>query len=222
MAERKDILEDFKEYPNDVNLSNGIPDDAKGVLCSKKETGTVIRPKKRWHAVVSYLAACCVLLFVVIVPVALSPKSEKNTIYYSESLTSVVLDDIDQFVSDENLSIHYFKEAVSVENKLYTIIESGENAYIVQDILFVSEIELISIKLYICISSYTYQIFDSYENLNSKSEVKSCEVYYEIENQDTSYITSARFVNNNTRYFVTIKSVEPDGALEKYVGMLLD
>lgn len=217
MAERKDILEDFKEYPNDVNLSNGIPDDAKGVLCNKKET--VIRPKKRWHAVVSYLVACCVLLFVVIVPVALSPKSEKNTIYYSESLTSVVLKDIDQFVSDENLSIHYFQEAVSVENKLYTIIESGENAYIVQDIFLVEDSGFVTITIYICVSPYKYQIFDTYDELSSNKLIDSSEVYYKVVDTD---LVMAKFVDDDIRYYMSIKTTNPDGALEKYVGMLLD
>lgn len=219
MAERKDILEDFKEYPNDVNLSNGIPDDAKGVLCSKKETVTVIRPKKRWHALVSYLAACCVLLFVVIVPVALSPKSEKNTIYYSESLTSVMLEDIDQFVSNENLSIHYIQEAASVENKLYTIIENGENAYIYQEVFLVEDTGFVTITLYICISPYVYKIFDSYDNLSDKIIIANLEISYKNVGQNN---IMAKFTDNDTRYYMMIESAEPDGALEKYVGMLLD
>lgn len=201
------------------------PDLAKKVLAkiNQREATVAFKepaPKWFWFALVGILVAAAV----VFLSVYLTRTTDiKITIYSAEQIEVEEIDNLDNFISDNNLELKLFKDKYTI-NSIAKIKDTGAFAYVTQSFDDIGETGFDSIELKVVIlQNAEFEFYTSYSSLNNSMLLEDIDIQYTILDETTNVRIYACFEYETNSYFLEIRTNDSGTAvLEKYVSQLLN
>ncbi len=227
--------------PNEYERNSDIVQRAIAELERKKSKKSWFQ--RKWKP----LAACCASIafvgFCLAVPyysgasqqpILSSPSSSSEidtppqVVYYDAEQLSyepISISELTTYLTEKSMSILHFKTGAVMDNKLASITETNELAFITQDTMQIG-VGFDKVVLWCVVKENAeFSFYDRYEILNSACSVQNMEIQYDIfentEMQNRQVL--AKFTYNDFDYFLDI-TTEQDGVeqLELYINMLLE
>lgn len=201
------------------------PDLAKKVLekINQRESTVAFKepaPKWFWFALVGILVATAV----VFMSVYLTRTTDiKITIYSAEQIEVEEIDNLDSFISDNNLNLKCFKDKYAI-NSIAKIKDTGEFAYVTQTFDDIGEMGFDGIELkVVLLQNSEFEFYTNYKSLEETAFISDIEVHYAYLNDINIKKFNATFIFDNNSYFLEIRTNDSGTAvLEKYVSQLLN
>lgn len=178
-------------------------------------------PKWFWFALVGILVAAAV----VFLSVYLTRTTDiKITIYSAEQIEVEEIDNLENFISDNNLDLKLFKDKYAI-NSIAKIKDTGAFAYVTQSFDDIGETGFDSIELkVVLLQNAEFEFFTSYSSLNHTTLMANINIQYSIfdDNMNNNRLC-AKFNFEEKTYFLEIRTNDSETAvLEKYINQLLN
>ena len=167
MEDKQDLFDKLMQIKDSYEPD---PDLAKKVLekINQRESTVAFKepaPKWFWFALVGILVAAAV----VFLSVYLTRTTDiKITIYSAESIQVDELENLESFVSENNLDFNYFNDETAI-NKIARVIENNNLAYIEQDLVCIGEtgFDFLNLKV-VLLQNAEFEFYSSFESLNDE------------------------------------------------------
>lgn len=223
MADKKEIEEALKEFPNKAELNMDLVSDAENLTrelyCGQRVQNPRTR-RKIWE--IAVLSLCfCALLVGIIVPLAVrSPAVEPPVIHYYNDgeLVREQLSDVEDFVAQNAVDAKFFSEAE--QTSIYSIIETNTPVIIYQEYNYYDENNYDSVKLEICFTEDKFSRYEIYENLQSIKQIDSIEVKYSISKKNNKSEIFAKCYVDSYYYYFEILSLGGEERIDYYISYL--
>lgn len=220
MKQEQDKWEKLIHLSESYEPNPDLADKVIEKISQKESTAKSKKPKMWWTGIAACFVVCCVSLAIFLPVYFRTPED----IYFSENrLEYLDIGDIDEFVQDNQLQIHYYSYD-TVTTRCTRIIEDNKLAYLMQDMIYVGETGFDMVNLRVVLMQHA--IFDFYENYNSPTSEISCfgiSVDYSVAENNSGNNYKAKFSYKNYDYYLEIKTSDSGtGVLEKYVDLLLN
>lgn len=219
MNEEKDwerLIHITDEYQE---VNSEVPKNAINVINVRFADQKEAESKRKMKIV--FLVFSAIVILVAVISILLSGffHKEEEIIYFDDvDLSSNLVDDLSEILSDNNLNVKYYDNEF-VTNYCTSIIETGQLAYITQNYYDINQFNLIELNIQVISNSY-FQFMNSYEELNSLVTTEFCTVYYNMYLDESR--TYAKFSYDNYNYYMTIESATlSEEQLIEYVKLLL-
>lgn len=222
MEDKQDLFDKLMQIKDSYEPD---PDLAKKVLekINQRESTVAFKkpaPKWFWFALVSILVATAV----VFLSVYLTRTTDiKITIYSAEQIEVEEIDNLDDFISDNNLELKLFKDKYAI-NSIATIKDAGTFAYIIQSFDDIGETGFDSIELkVVLLQNSEFEFHNNYKSLEETVFISDIEVHFAYLNYINDKKLYATFIFDNNSYFLEIRTNDSGTAvLEKYINQLLN
>lgn len=184
--------------------------------------GEVLAAKKRTKILSVCLALAAVLLVGCIFLITFWVNRNDGPRYFDEaSISTEQITDIEAFVDQNSLDFLYYQDGfVLAEYSAHRLEENNQLVYVIQNVMFISEIDFDSVVLGVCFSEDQFQQFDDFTNLNELLNVDGVAVNYKIESISANNIY-ARFTVDDIIYYLSIETSGGAETLQHYVALLL-
>lgn len=201
------------------------PDLAKKVLekINQRESTVAFKepaPKWFWFALVGILVAAAV----VFLSVYLTRTTDiKITIYSAESIQVDELENLESFVSENNLEFNYFKAEIAT-NKVARVIENNILAYIEQDLVCVGDtgFDFLNLKA-VLLKNAEFEFYSNFKTLDKSFIINEISIRYSEYERLEDKMVYANFDFKDNSYFLEINTNDGGTAvLEKYINQLLN
>lgn len=222
MEDKQDLFDKLMQikdsYEPDPDLANKVIEriNQREATVAFKEPA----PKWFWFALVGIIVAAAV----VFLSVYLTRTTDiKITIYSAESIQVNELENLESFVSENNLEINYFKDETAT-NKIARVIENNNLAYIEQDLVCIGDtgFDFLNLKA-VLLKNAEFEFYTSYGSLTNSIILEDIDIQYAILEETTNVRIYARFEYETNAYFLEIRTNDSGTAvLEKYVSQLLN
>lgn len=219
MNEEKDwerLIHITDEYQE---VNSEVPKNAINVINVRFADQKEAESKRKMKIV--FLVFSAIVILVAVISILLSGffHKEEEIIYFDDvDLSSNLVDDLSEILSDNNLNVKYYDNEF-VTNYCTSIIETGQLAYITQNYYDINQFNLIELNIQVISNSY-FQFMNSYEELNSLVTTEFCTVYYNMYLDESK--TYAKFSYDNYNYYMSIESATlSEEQLIEYVKLLL-
>lgn len=222
MEDKQDLFDKLMQIKDSYEPD---PDLAKKVLAkiNQRESTVAFKepaPKWFWFALVGILVAAAV----VFLSVYLTRTTDiKITIYSAESIEFEEMENLEGFISENNLDFIYFNDETAI-NKIARVIENNNLAYIEQDLVCVGEtgFDFLNLKV-VLLQNAEFEFYTSYSSLNQSIIIKDINVQYSIYDDINIQRVCAKFDFEEKPYFLEIRTIDSGTAvLEKYINQLLN
>lgn len=219
MANRQDDWEKLvhiaEEYDPDLDLGNRTVRELKCSPVKKRKKW----PLYRWLSI----AACCLVVIglSVFLPVYFSPRDE--IIYYSsDKIETTEINDISKLQKESGKNFYYFSGSMVV-SRMGKVIQSNEIAYLEQEIMFIGEVGVDAIDIYIVLlQNADFEFTKTYNDATQSMTVLDVAVSYYIRQGENSSVCLAKFTYENVDYYMTITTSNGSAeTIENYVELLL-
>lgn len=222
MEDKQDLFDKLMQIKDSYEPD---PDLAKKVLAkiNQRESTVAFKkpaPKWFWFALVGILVATAV----VFLSVYLTRTTDiKITIYSAEQIEVEEIDNLENFISDNNLELKLFKDKYAI-NSIAKIKDNGAFAYVTQSFDDIGETGFDSIELkVVLLQNAEFEFYSSFNTLNKSTIFQNINVYYTTyESMDNISILAKFYLQDNT-YFLEISTNDSETiVLEKYINQLLN
>lgn len=176
------------------------------------------KARRVWKFVASGAVACG-LCPAVVLPVTLS--SQKPIIYDTNKVTMVMVDDLNVFQQENNLSFLFYEQG-----SLYNYIASAEGklAFVYQGCFLLRDEKLEQVSLYaVLMPNAVFEFQNGFKNLNKSESVGDIKLRYSESKSETGFTYKAEFSYEQYTYYLQIDSSDQSPtAIEYYVNLLLN
>ena len=204
-------------YEPDPDLANKVIEriNQREATVASKEPA----PKWFWFALVGIIVAAAV----VFLSVYLTRADFKITIYSAESIEFEDIEDLNSFISVNDLDFKCFTDKFA-KNSIAKIKDTDTFAYVTQIFDDIGETGFDKIELKIVLlQNAEFEFYSSFESLNDEITVEDIIINYSIYERTDSKSFLAKFVYGINSYFLEIRTNDSSTAvLEKYVSQLLN
>ncbi len=234
MDDKRDIIdeiENFKEqFPLNAEDTKKAEDltrelyGGKAPTHEKEEKGEVLASSRKRNIVIWCVSVflVCALFLGIFLPLILRDGNSDLIYYDNEQIRSSDIDDIDKFMSSNNLEFKYYK-GTSLSNTFQTnyIKTTNQLAFIQQESLVITQNGFDTIILSIVFVEGRFREFDDFEDLTETMEIDGLSVQYLQEEQaNGSCILYASFRLDSLVYYLQVTTQSAEGKLETYIGAL--
>lgn len=220
----EDIFEKLEQIKNDYEPNPDLANNVIQKINQRESTVTFKKPipKWVWYVVCAVLAA---IAFVVIMSVHFTKSDTKITIYTAENIVTDKIDNLQDFVSYNDLEFRFFKENNSA-NFIASIKDTGELAYIIQnfDGIGSSGFDYIDLKV-VLLPNSEFEFYSGFNELTENITVLGLNVDFSCDIEVLSQINhyKAKFVFEDKQYFLEIDTYDSGTeVLEKYINQLIN
>lgn len=210
-----------EEYDPDPNLASEVL-----AKINQRESTVKFRRRLPLFIALALFLACAVFL-AIFLPLYLSPEKPNpnpvEDIFYSEdSITYYTVENIDDFVTENNLNIHYYTNEISL-NQAAHLKENNELVYIAQETYFFTDISADKVILNIVlIPNAEFDFCENYSSLPLTVSVSGISVQYLKDTKDT-FVYRAKFTYEDITYYLEINTVDDSAdKLEEYINILIN
>lgn len=234
MDDKRDIIdeiENFKEqFPlnaEDTKKAEDLTRELYGGNAStheKEEKGEVLASSRKRNIVIWCVSVflVCALFLAIFLPLVLSDR-KNNLIYYNnEQIKFVEVDDIEDFITSNELNFKYFK-GMSLSNTYQAgyITETSQLAFIQQESMVITQSGFDMLGVNVVFIAGRFKEFDDFEDLTETMEIDGLSVQYLQEEQaNGSCILYASFRLDSLVYYLQVTTQSAEGKLETYIGAL--
>lgn len=228
MADKKEIEEALKNFPNEAELNMDLVSDAENLTrelyCGKHASKPRTR-RKIWG--VAVLSLCfCALLVGIIVPLAVrspavdEPVVEPPVIHYfnDKELVKEQIFDVEGFVAQNAVNAKFFSE--SQQSFLFRIKETNIPVIIYQEYNYYDENNYDIIKLEICFSDDQFSRYDRFQNIDDIKNIDDIEVKYSIVPTSNKFKILAKCHVDSYYYYFEILSFGGEERIDYYINYL--
>ncbi len=220
----EDIFEKLEQIKNNYEPNPDLANNVIQKINQRESTVTFKKPipKWVWYVVCAVLAA---IAFVVIMSVHFTKSDTKITIYSAESLEFDKIDNLENFISENNLVFKYYEVSNST-NSIAKIKENNYLAYFIQEFESIgfSGFDYIELNV-VLLQNAEFEFFNYYKDLPNTNYISEIEVNYNIDTDilgDINHI-KAKFVFEDKQYFLEIDTYDSGTeVLERYINQLIN
>lgn len=228
MADKKEIEEALKNFPNEAELNMDLVSDAENLTRELYCGKGVQKPRSRrkiWQ--IAVLSLCfCALLVGIIVPLAVrSPAVDEPVVeppvihYYNDGeLVKEQIFDAEAFIAENAADAKFFSEAQ--QTYIYSIKDTNTPVIIQQEYIYFDESNYDVIKLEICFSKDKFSRYEIYENLQNIKQIDSIEVKYSISQKNNKFEIFAKCYVDSYYYYFEILSFGGEERIDYYINYL--
>ena len=221
MDEQKDKWERLTSLPSECEVN---PDLAQGAIAKIQAENA---PKRSWWQLywkrcVAALATC-VLAVCLILPASLLLRNQPPVYYEDETVRLDDVEDLPAYVMENGLQANYFTAGNTISS-IGIVIDTGDIAYIQQQMLYVSGAEFEQIYLYaIVLENATFSIEEGFENITNTTTYLDMKIDYKVKSADAGakniYLS---FVKDKVRYYMEIQTTgDAETKIQQYVSLLM-
>ena len=221
MDEQKDKWERLTSLPNECEVN---PDLANGAIAKIKAENA---PKRSWWQLhwkrVGALLATCALAVCLILPASLLLRNEPPVYYEDETVRLDDVDDLPAYVTDNGLRANYFKAGNTISS-IGIVIDTGDIAYIQQQVLYVSGAEFEQVYLYaIVLENANFGFETEYQKVTENTTCLNMQIDYRVDLADNGEQTIyLHFVKDKVRYYMEIQTTgDAETKIQQYVSLLM-
>lgn len=223
MADKKEIEEALKNFPNEAELNMDLVSDAENLTrelyCGKHASKPRTR-RKIWE--IAVLSLCfCALLVGIIVPLAVrSPAVEPPAIHYynDEELVREQIFDVEGFVAQNAVNAKFFSE--SQQSFLLCIKETNTPVIIYQEYNYYDESNYDAVKFEVNFTDDKFSRYEIYENLQNIKQIDGIEVKYNITQKNNKFEIFAKCHVDSYYYYFEIQSLGGEERIDYYINYL--
>ena len=223
MADKKEIEEALKNFPNEAELNMDLVSDAENLTrelyCGKRVQKPRMR-RKIWE--IAALSLCfCALLVGIIVPLAVrSPAVEPPVIHhYSDSeLVKEQIFDMDSCIAENAVNAKSLSEAQ--QTFLYRVIETNQPVIILQEYSYNDENDYDIVKLEICLTDDRFNRYEIYQDLSDLKQINGIEVKYNITQMNDEVTILAYCQVDTYYYYFEMQTLGGEERIDYYINYL--
>lgn len=221
MNKEKNSWDKLINLPDEYQTNPDLAENAISKIKVNEKTNVKRKRKSLWVSIAASFAACLVCLSVFL-PIYLTPDGGNEVLYYSsESIAFSPIENINEFVSQNNLDILYFDNELTTNHSAHSI-KDNKLVFINQSTVFIgeSDIDIVTTKIVVLKDADFYFSAD-YKSLSESIKINEITVYYFIPD-NPEQLCRINFKFNNVIYFMDIDSGNSSiETIEKYVTLLL-
>lgn len=203
------------DYQPDPDLAN------KAILKLNQRENA--KDRKPFFKRMALLACGIVLGIAIFLPVYFSNTAPQIIYYSDDSLEYSTIEDIDLFVAENELNVHYFN-IETVNSQCVKIKDNGNLAYLKQRMFYVNGYSFDEINLkVILISNTEYSFCEDYEILPQQEMIMNIPVSFSVNKDNQSVEYKTKFVYEDRQYFLDITTPNEDlNKLSQYIDLLIN
>jgi hypothetical protein len=209
-----------EEYQPPENLADRVIEKV-----NTKQSSPKFKSKTFYRWATSLACVCiCVIGLAIFLPLYFSSQNNNNNVYYStDSIEYSEIADMDSFINENNLTIHYYQDEGAF-NRCAKVKESGQLAFIMQDVMYFTDTALDFVNLKVTlIANAEYEELAEFDILSDKMSINALEVSYSEEEQSSGTVYKAKFSYQENTYYLEITTTDGDvGKIEEYINILLN
>lgn len=226
MADQQDKWGKLTAIPSEYESNPAIARDVVAeIQQSKTKSVKTAWMKRYWKKLVAVATSFVLAIGVGIgVYFSLQSPTQPNVVYYDEvSLQTVKVDNVDVLVAQNGFKIKYF--ATSTTQTWYSsIAETGEPAYLMQDLLYIASngFDQVNLKI-VLLKNAIFDFEEGFIDLMDSIVVSNITVFYQVKhNTNNKQQIYAKMEYGGTAYYFEILSNgDAKTVVEQYVTMLL-
>lgn len=221
MDEQKDKWERLTSLPSECEVN---PNLAQGAIAKIQAENA---PKRSWWQLhwkrVGAVLATCALAVCLILPASLLLRNEPPVYYEDETIRMDSVDDLPAYAADNGLQANYFTVGNTVSD-IGVVIDTGDIAYIKQQVLYISGTEFEKIFLYaIVLDNATFSIEESFQSTTATTTCLGLNIDYKTKalegGKQTIYL---HFAKDKVRYYMEIQTTgDAETKIQQYVSLLM-
>ena len=221
MEDKQDLFDKFIEVADSYSPDPDLAEKAIEKINQREATVTFKKPipKWVWYAMCGFLVAVIVAVFL---SVYLTRPNIRITVYSAESIESEDIENLNSFISENNLDIKYFKDK-QANSSIAKIKETGAFAYITQSFYDIGEtgFDILELKV-VLLQNAEFEFYSTFNSLNNSIVIQNIKVNYSIYETLNNKSYLSKFDYEDKSYFLEIRSKDSATAvLEKYITQLL-
>lgn len=218
----EDIFEKLEQIKNNYEPNPDLANNVIQKINQREATVTFKKPIPKWV----WYVVCAVLVaiaFAVIMSDYFTKSDTKITIYSAESLEFDKIENLENFVSDNDLHFKFFRENTST-NSIASIKDTGELAYVIQTFEGVGDsgFDLIELRA-VLLKNAEFEFYSEFALATEQTVVSGVNVFYQISETIDQNNIKAKFVFEDKQYFLEIDTYDSGTeVLEKYIKQLIN
>lgn len=180
-------------------------------------------PNKQAIFAASVIGLVIAVFLAIFLPLYLTRNRVQILLYCEDEVEYSVISDIDSFVASNNLQVEYFTEKTA-NNRCARIKSNGEIAYIIQELLCVSDndFDIINLKV-VVLKNAEFEFNKNFRAIINSLEINNIRVEYNSNSKNNQNIINCKFNYRNVSYFLEITTSDnATQTIEKYVNMLIN
>ena len=229
MDDKRDIIEELKGFKDQFTLNSNDTKKAEQVaeeLYGNKNSSdadindgnaVAISRKRNVIIVVAAFFVVCVIFLAIFLPIMLNEKPGTGINYYNPSqIETEIIDNIDEFIADNNLTCPYYKGDAFINNyKAGYVKESNQLVYLVQQSVAMDTSGFDTIVLNIVLTKDKFQAFENFEKFTDTLVIDDVTVQYKTEMAGQINKIYASFEDSSVIYYLQISASSGVSAEEK-------
>lgn len=224
MKDTEEIEKKIREFGEPIEPNPDLTNQAKLLVEELYGGNRVKKKKKNFWKIFSVSAAACACILVAILVPTLTRSSGPNlppvNRYADENIESERLENIAEFITNNNYTCKYFVEAQ--QSYVNRIIETSQPVIIEQRYTFIdiNNESLDSIFLNICLTQDEFDRFEKFQNLKEQKTVNDIVVQYSIAQEGNRNTVMAKCEVDSYRYYWNISTLQGAERIDFYINYL--
>ena len=229
MDDKRDIIEELKGFKdqftlnsNDTKKAEHIAEELYGNKNPSdgdiKEGGALVVARKRNIIIIiaAFFVVCAIFLSIFL-PIMLNKEQGSGIKYYDLSqIETEIIDNIDEFIVDNNLTCRYYKGDSFISNyKAGYIKENKQLVFLVQQSVAMDTSGFDTIVLNIVLTKDKFQAFENFEKFTDVLVIDGVTVQYKTEMTGQTSKIYASFEDSSVIYYLQISTSSDVSAEEK-------
>ena len=229
MDDKQDIIEELKGFKDQFTLNSDDTKKAEQVAeelygnknpsdGNIKDGGALAVARKRNIIIIiaAFFVVCAIFLSIFL-PIMLKKEQGSGIKYYDLSqIETEIIDNIDEFIADNNLTCQYYKGDAFINNyKAGYVKESNQLVYLVQQSVAMDTSGFDTIVLNIVLTKDKFQAFENFEKFTDTLVIDDVTVQYKTEMAGQINKIYASFEDSSIIYYLQISSSSDVSAEEK-------
>ena len=229
MDDKRDIIEELKGFKdqftlnsNDTKKAEHIAEELYGNKNPSdgdiKEGGALVVARKRNIIIIiaAFFVVCAIFLSIFL-PIMLNKEQGSGIKYYDLSqIETEIIDNIDEFIVDNNLTCRYYKGDSFISNyKAGYIKENKQLVFLVQQSAALDTSGIDTIVLNIVLTKDKFQAFENFEKFTDVLVIDGVTVQYKTEMTGQTSKIYASFEDSSVIYYLQISTSSDVSAEEK-------
>lgn len=236
MDDKRDIIEELKSFKDQITISGSETEKAERVAEElygnsgrlpegKAKGGIVVLVRKRGLLWIVAFLLCCIIFLSIFLPIYLRHGTSSNIIYYNgNQVERKIIDDIDVFVAENNLTCHFYG-GTTLKSNYYAgyVIESQQLVFVRQEAMALVENGFDSFMLSAVLTQDKFQEFEDFSNFtDSLITSERIEVRYKIVTINQVNYIYATYQESSIIYNLQITTLSNsfEALLEQYIQQI--
>ena len=232
MDDKRDIIDEIENFKDqfplnaeDTKKAEDLTRELYGGNAPANEGKSDVLAASRKRNIVIWCVSVflvCALFLASFLPLVLRDGKNDLIYYNNEQIRFVEVDDIEDFITSNELNFKYYK-GTSLSNTYQAgyITETNQLAFIQQESMVITQNGFDMLGVNVVFIEGRFKEFDDFNELVLETTVNDIQVQYkEAEQVDGSCILYASFRLDSLVYYLQVTTQSAEGKLETYIGAL--